>query len=213
MTGMSSCITSVIETTKGFLVRPTETFQQHDGTSLAKAFQYFAVLTLFYAIVFGIVEGVVFYLNIGSAFDDLAIASGFMGIMSWILIFFLIAFAFTSCFFGIFLYGLFQHVFVLLCGGECGIVQTMKAMMYGSVPALLFGWIPVISVIAAIWSLVLMIIGIRELHKLSTTAAALVILLPMVLTFVITILFVLFIVSVIGLGAAEISAALLSAGL
>ena len=213
MTGMSSCITSVIETTKGFLVQPTETFQQHDGTSLARTFQYFAVLSLFYAILFGIVEGLVFYLNIGSTFADLAVASSFMGLISWILIFFFIVFAFTSCFFGIFLYGLFQHVFVLLCGGECGVAQTMKAMMYGSVPALVFGWIPVINLIAAIWSLVLMVIGIRELHKLSTTAAAIVILLPIVLTFVITILFALFIVSVIGLGAAEIFAAVASAGI
>jgi len=213
MTGMSSCITSVIETTKGFLAQPTETFQQHDGTTLAKAFQYFAVLSLFYAILLGIVEGTIFYLNADSTFADLAIASNFIGFFSWIFIFFLIAFAFTSSFFGIFLYGLFQHVFVLLCGGERGIAQTMKAMMYGSVPALIFGWIPVISIIAAIWSLVLMIIGIRELHKLSTTAAALVILLPMVLTFVITILFVLFFAAVIGFGAAEIFAALSSAGI
>lgn len=210
---MSSCITSIIETTKGFLLKPTETFQQHDGTSLAKTFQYFAVLALFYAILFGIVEGILFYFNVGSAFADFAILGSFMGLISWIFIFFLIAFALASCIFGIFFYGLFQHVFVLLCGGECGIAQTMKAMMYGSVPVLVLGWIPIVNVIATIWSLVLMVIGIRELQKLSTGMAAVVILLPIVLTFVITALFALFFLSVIGLGVAEILATVLSAGL
>ena len=210
---MSSCITSIVETTKGFLLKPVETFQEHDSTSLAKAFQYYAVLTLFYSVLFGIVEGIFFYSEIGSAFGDSAVTGSFMGLISWLFIFFLIAFVFTSCILGIFLYGLFQHVFVLLCGGECGITQTMKAMMYGSVPVLVFGWIPVINVITSIWSLVLMVIGIRELHKLSTGMAAAVVFLPIVLTIVIIILFVLFFISVIGLGMAEVFTTLASEGL
>ena len=210
MTGMSSCITSVIETTKGFLIKPTETFQQHDGTSLAKTFQYFAVLSLFYAIMFGIVEGILFYFNGSTMFADFALLGGFVGFISWIFILFLIVFAFTSCIIGIFFSGLFQHIFVLLCGGECGVAQTLKAVMYGSVPALALGWIPFVSFFAAIWSLVLMIIGIRELHKLSTGVAAVVILLPMVLAFLIIILFALFLVFVIGLGAAEMFTEILS---
>jgi hypothetical protein len=210
---MSLCITSIIETTKGFLVQPTETFQQHDGTSLARAFQYYAALSLFYAILFGIVEGILFYLDAGSTFAELAVIGSFMGLISWVFVFFLFVFAFTSCIFGIFFYGLFQHVFVLLCGGERGVAQTVKAMMYASVPALVLGWIPIINVIAAIWSLVLMVIGVRELHKLSTTAAAVVVLLPIVLTFAIIILFALFFLLILGLGAAEIFATVLSEGL
>jgi len=192
------------------LLKPTETFQQHDCTSLAKTFQYYAVLSLFYATLFGIVEGITFHFNAASMFADFTFIGEFMGLISWIIILFIIAFAFTSCIIGIFFSGLFQHIFVLLCGGEHGVAQTLKAVMYGSVPVLVLGWIPVVNFIAALWSLVLMIIGVRELHKMSTEMAVVAVLLPIVLIFLIIFLLILLLVSIIGLGAAEIFTAALS---
>jgi hypothetical protein len=203
MTGMSSCITSIIETTKGFLVKPIETFQEHEGTSLAKTFQYYAMLSFFYAILFGIVEGIIFYFSVEEMFADFLVIGGFMGFISWIFILFLIVFVFSSSIIGIFFSGLFQHIFVLLCGGEHGVAQTLKAMMYGLVPVLVLGWIPFINLIASIWSLVLMIIGIRELHKLSTVVAVVAVLLPIFLALLILVLITLFFVFFIGFGVAE----------
>ena len=67
--------------------------------------------------------------------------------------------------------------------------QTFKALMYGATPSLLLGWIPVIGFLAAIWALIVEIIGIRQLHEISTgravAAVILAIIIPLVVWFVI----------------------------
>ena len=66
-----------------------------------------------------------------------------------------------------------MHIWVYLCGGRKGVGQTIKAMAYGSTPSLLFGWIPFIGFIFGIWSMIVSIIGIRQLHEISTGRAVL----------------------------------------
>lgn len=66
-------------------------------------------------------------------------------------------------------------------------MQTIKAGMYGSTPSLLFGWIPVIEFIVLIWSLVAEIIGIRQLHELTTWKAVSVVILMLISTIILTI--------------------------
>jgi hypothetical protein len=73
---------------------------------------------------------------------------------------------------GVFIVGAWLHLFVYLLGGRQGYGQTVKALMYGSTPLMLIGWIPIIGpVIGGIWSLVLDVLGIRELHQVSTARA------------------------------------------
>jgi hypothetical protein len=62
---------------------------------------------------------------------------------------------------------------VFLLGGRKGINQTFKAILYGETPCLLLGWIPFIGIIFAFWSLVLGVLGIRELQEISTRCAVL----------------------------------------
>jgi len=102
---------------------------------------------------------------------------------------------FLKLLFGIFVLGFITHAFVLLMGGEKGVRQTVKTTMYASTPALLLGWIPFVSIIGCIWSLVLLVIGIRENHGMVLGYAVLVVLIPIVLS-----------VIVIGLGSAVILA-------
>lgn len=64
--------------------------------------------------------------------------------------------------------GAIIHVFVFFGGGRKGITQTIKAYMFESTASLLFGWIPIINVIPMIWSIVTQIIGIRQLHGITT---------------------------------------------
>ena len=67
--------------------------------------------------------------------------------------------------------------------------QTFKALMYGATPSLLLGWIPFINFLALIWALIVEIIGIRQLHEISTgravAAVILAIIIPLVVWFVI----------------------------
>ena len=74
---------------------------------------------------------------------------------------------------GAFIGGAILHIFVYIAGGRKGMTQTIKAGMYGSTASLLFGWLPFINIIAAIWSLVTEIIGIRQLHEITTGRAIL----------------------------------------
>ena len=70
-------------------------------------------------------------------------------------------------------------------------MQTEKAAIYGSTPFLLLGWIPVIGlVIGGIWAIILTIIGLRELHEITTGKAILAYVLALAIIFVILILIV-----------------------
>ena len=71
---------------------------------------------------------------------------------------------------------MYTHIWVWLLGGREGITETWKAVIYASTPSLLFGWIPVVGFVMWVWSLVLTIIGIRELQQMTTTRAVLAVL-------------------------------------
>ncbi|WP_245618846.1 YIP1 family protein [Methanogenium cariaci] len=64
-------------------------------------------------------------------------------------------------------------MWVYIAGGREGITETWKAVIYASTPSLLLGWIPVVGFVMWAWSLVLIIIGIRELQEMTTTRAVL----------------------------------------
>jgi hypothetical protein len=60
--------------------------------------------------------------------------------------------------------------------------------MYGSTPGLLFGWIPIIGMIASIWSLVLEVLGIRQLHEITTGKAILAVVMMLVVFIVLAVI-------------------------
>jgi hypothetical protein len=88
--------------------------------------------------------------------------------------------------FAIFISGFYYHVFVILFGGQKGLTQTVKAVMYASTPALLLGWIPFVSFIGSVWTVILIIIGVRENQEMTTGRAVLVVLVPLVLTVILS---------------------------
>ena len=60
------------------------------------------------------------------------------------------------------------HIWTYLLGGKKGLRQTTKAVVYGATPCLILGWLaPVNVLIAPIWSVLLVIGGLVELHELS----------------------------------------------
>jgi hypothetical protein len=71
----------------------------------------------------------------------------------------------------VFIGGAWLHLWVYILGGRKGYIQTVKSLMYGSTPLLLIGWIPFVSIIGEIWAFVLQILGVRELHEISTGRA------------------------------------------
>jgi len=93
-------------------------------------------------------------------------------------IFIVISVSAVSIIVGIFVMGAIIHALVYLLGGKKGYIQTLKALMYGSTPALIFGWIPIINIIAIVVSLSNQVIGVCQLQGLTTLRAALAILVP-----------------------------------
>ncbi|MCD6210394.1 MAG: YIP1 family protein [Methanophagales archaeon] len=81
------------------------------------------------------------------------------------------------------------HIWTYLLGGKKGLRQTTKAVLYGATPCLILGWLaPVNVLIAPIWSVLLVIAGLIELHELSPgrsiIAVTLAILVPVIVCIV-----------------------------
>ncbi len=87
---------------------------------------------------------------------------------------------------------------LLLFGGTKDIEQTIKTVMYASTPFLLLGWIPFIGIFGALWSFILWIIGVKELHEISSgRAAAAVILAALVILIFIILIAAVFLIAAV----------------
>lgn len=76
--------------------------------------------------------------------------------------------------------------------GKKKVGETFKAVAYGSTPILLLGWIPspFWGLVTGIWGLIIEIIGLRQLHGISTIRAVLASILSIVMFFTLMIVLV-----------------------
>ncbi len=174
------------EKVRGFLLDPSKAFDAAKGEKLEEAIKYYAIIAAVYSALLavlltfiGTMLGSLMGGPIGGLIGAGAGAGG--GIIFFILF---MIFAIIGAFIG----GAILHIFVYLVGGRKGLEQTIKAVMYGSTPGLLLGWIPIIGFIAGIWSLVLEILGIRQLHELTTGKAVLAVLIPIIIAVVLAVI-------------------------
>jgi hypothetical protein len=191
-------IEGIVEKVKGFLMNPAESFRKSRSDSVGAAYRYFVVLLVFYTILSAIVA-VAMTMH---AFNDIitklaqtgvlgtALAGAFSNLGPFVaaMTLFVVYLFFFIALFGIFIKGLALHVFVLMFGGEKGHEQTLKTVMYSITPFLLLGWIPYVSIIGAIWYIVLLIIGIRETQEMELGKALLVVIIPIVLILILALL-------------------------
>jgi hypothetical protein len=190
--------TSFVDKVKGFLMAPTKAFQDSRVDTLSEAFRYYFVLLVIFSILYAIVSAAVGMAAFTAMLGQLA-ASGamgetlagvlqnFSGFVVAVSLFF-VYLLFLLMLFGVFVEGFMYHVFVLLLGGEKGFIATLKTVMYASTPWLLLGWIPYVSAIGALWSLILLILGIKETQDMTLGSALLVILVPLVLVLILVLL-------------------------
>jgi hypothetical protein len=184
----------IAEKVKGFLLKPSATFQATRSESLTSAFQYYVVLLIIFSILYAIVSvalGVAFFTDFVNQLGSTGLlgshAAGILGAFTPFVAalgLFWAYFMFVFMLFGIFLDGFFYHVFVILFGGQKGVGQTVKTVMYAWTPFFILGWIPYISVIGLIWAWILIIIGVKENQEMTLGHAALVLIVPLVLCFI-----------------------------
>jgi hypothetical protein len=161
------------EKVKGFLVRPTETFGNVKDEEMGEGVKYYAIWLLIYAILAAVIFAVIFatILSMFGGLTDIPglgfLGAGF-GVLIGVMLFVMII---VGGLIGLFIGGAWIHLWVWVFGGRKGYGQTVKAIAYGATPNFLLGWIPIINFITGIWSLVVSIIGVRELHEISTGRA------------------------------------------
>jgi len=161
------------ELMKGFLLTPVETFRTVRDTDLGDSLKYYLILLAINAVLSAIVSlamASAVRTTITSIFTQAGIplpavtGAGVIGIaLMMIIVQFVLVFIGAA----------WLHVFVWLLGGRRGYLQTLKAIIFGSTPTMLFGWIPFIGFLAGLWSLVLGIFGLQELQNMTTLKAVL----------------------------------------
>ncbi|MCK9581346.1 MAG: YIP1 family protein [Methanoregula sp.] len=170
-------IDTLVARAKGFLQSPVETFRQSKNDEPLAVFMYFGALLVFNAI-------------ISAGIAALGMATMPMNGMSYglafpVRIFFMML---VGGFIVMLVFAAWLHLWVYIFGGRKGIMQTANALIYGSTPSLLLGWIPIIGFIFTLWSVVICILGIRELHEVSsmkaTLAVAIAVMIPVILLLV-----------------------------
>ena len=188
----------LVDKVKGFLLNPSESFRKSRGDSVGMAFRYYVVLLIVYTILSAIVAAGIgmFAFNdmiiqlgqTGVVGDALAGALANMGFFVTAMILFSVYLFFIVALFGIFIKGLGLHVFVLLFGGIKGLEQTLKTAMYATTPFFLLGWIPYVSIIGAIWYVILLILGISETQEMELGKSLLVVIVPILLILLLVVL-------------------------
>jgi len=161
------------ELMKGFLLTPVEAFRTVRDTDLGDSLKYYLILLAINAVLSAIVSlamASAVQTTITSIFTQAGIplpavtGAGVIGIaLMMIIVQFVLVFIGAA----------WLHVFVWLLGGRRGYLQTLKAIIFGSTPTMLFGWIPFIGFLAGLWSLVLGIFGLQELQNMTTLKAVL----------------------------------------
>jgi hypothetical protein len=157
----------IIARAKGFLLSPGETIRASRDDSAETVFTYFIALLIIDALLtsaitalgIGVLGMFGQYLpTFGPFLPVIIFGVVLIGGLVWALII-----------------SAWTQLWVYILGGRKGIFQTMKAVLYGMTPSLLFSWIPFIGFVFALWAIVLEILGIRELQELSTGKAILVV--------------------------------------
>ena len=176
------------------MVSPSKTFDDSKEDTVGDAFKFYAAILVIYAVLIAIISvGLSAFAAIegifGASFKDVLTPLLGAAVAPLFAIGFFIV-ALVAGIIGVFIGGLRLHIWVYLVGGRKGVGQTIKAVMYGATPSLLLGWLTpietlhigtLIAIIAGIWALIVGIIGIRQLHELSTGRAALAVILAIII--------------------------------
>jgi len=181
------------EKVKGFLGAPSNTFNNVEAEALGSALKYFTI----WVVIYTILRTIVFYTLERRVFQTLWDLLGLSDAPLYLYHFDPVIFALLAvvgAFAGLFISGSWAHLFVRAFGGRKGYGNTIKAFAYGNTPLFLFGWIPFAGVLFSLWALVLNIIGVRQLHEISTGRAVGAVLLSYLAFIVIVVLIGLFVV-------------------
>lgn len=178
-------VLSLTDKLVGFIVRPVETFRAVREEEFGPPVVYYVVLLIINAILTAIVA----YLGIGAVADNPPGIGGFIAGLIGAIIFGIIA---------LILWAIFIHIGAKVMGGRGDLADSFKSALYAQTPSLLLGWIPIIGIIFWLWSIVLLFLGVRELHEMDTMRAVIAVVIAVVL-FIIVVAILAAILALIGI--------------
>jgi uncharacterized membrane protein len=79
--------------------------------------------------------------------------------------------AYAICIIAAYAWMAIMHVLLKLVGGKADFLKTAQVFIYGSTPSFLFGWIPLVGLIAMLATLVNVVIGSKKVHGISLLRA------------------------------------------
>jgi len=150
---------------RGFLFNPSESFWKVADEDIRDTLLYFFIIAVIYAVLATVMTAVEVFnhpflalFGFGFGFDLIILKFLVVLVFSWLLAL---------------VYSLLLHVWVWLIGGRKGIYQTVRSVLYSLTALMLIGWIPDIGPpVGLLWSVVVGILGIQELHMMSRSRAA-----------------------------------------
>jgi hypothetical protein len=183
-------ISPCYEKAKAFLMTPVVELQKSREDSTGSVLKYYILIALFNAILTALIA---FLLGGNGILNTLSVLMNQLewvfpigGAVGEILIVILVA-IFAVIF--LFVFAIWLHICVYITGGRKGYMYTVKALAYGSTPGMIIGWIPVIGpIIGGIWTLVLEVMSVREIHQISTERAAIAVILAVMIPIIILLL-------------------------
>lgn len=166
---MAGFLKNYVDTAKKVVMKPVDFFKEMPTTGGYKEPLIFAVIT---AVIMGI------------GLTVITLGVGFLAII----------FAPVAVIISIFLAALLLMLCSKIVGGTGTYEGTVRIASYANIVNII-GWIPIVSIVGSIYGLVLTVLGIREIHKLSTAKAIIAVAISIAIVFVIVVL-----LAVIGIG-------------
>ncbi|MCE5298843.1 MAG: YIP1 family protein [Methanoregulaceae archaeon] len=164
---------SIPDKIRGFLFSPSEAFWKVRDEDLRDTMIYFIVISIIYTLLSTLITGIAISKHPALVLFGLGFGSGNIVLSFCIILVLSLVMALA--------YALWLHLWIILICGKRGVEKTIKTAFYYLTPTMLIGWIPVIGAFAAsIWSVVIGIIGVQELHQVSFGKALISILLSLI---------------------------------
>jgi len=171
------------EKMKGFLNSPEEMFASVEEEDVSVSIIYALKLLILYGVLVAAIAVIVFTILLPTilhlletliVLDAVPWLESFFTSPIWVSLIIVVAFVatFVGGLVGILVGGLWIHLWVYIVGGRKGIGQTLKSVAYGSTPQFLLGWIPLLGWAFWAWSMLISVIGLKQLHGISTGKAA-----------------------------------------
>ncbi len=153
---------------RGFLFNPSDTFWKVAEEDIRGTLWYFFIIAVIYAVLATVMSAMEVFNH-----PFLALFGFRFGIDRFELIILKFVAVLVFSWLIALVYSLVLHFWVWLIGGRKGIIQTVRAVLYSLTALMLIGWVPDIGPpIGLLWSLVVGIIGIQELHQISRLRSA-----------------------------------------